>query len=185
MNEANSATRVFRAIHEGLQATEKTREPMNALILWTELGRGLAGKLERQGADRGLLQRLVVSYCKEEPEMARIEPGVWAYRVEPEARLSPEEAGQALGRIQRSIENELLGDAGDTGGDERQREYFLATVRGWFPVGFDILRSMPSLRDADEARLRAALGVWCERYFPRDESGPKDLGVRTTKGHAK
>src|SRR5512138_3452991 len=74
MNETDSATKVFRAIHEGLQATEKTREPMNALILWTELGRGLAGKLERQGADRGLLQRLVVGYCNNAPDTAPVDP---------------------------------------------------------------------------------------------------------------
>lgn len=181
MIDASSATAVFRVIHEGLQATEKTREPMNALILWTELGKGLAGKLERQGADRGLLQRLVVSYCKKPAGGDDVDPRAWAYRVEPETRMNPEEAGQALGRIQRDIENHLLADSGETGGDEKQREYFLATVRGWFPIAFDILRAMPALRHADGDRIRAALAGWCQRYLPRDESGPKELGVRMTK----
>jgi hypothetical protein len=173
------ALKIYEAIHAALQRDEKTREPMNALVIWTELGKGLAGKLERQGADAGLLTRLVAEYCRNGAAGRRVELDRWAYRVEVERRLSVQEMAAAVARVQRAIEPILFAEWGDGGGDEHQRDYFLATVRGWFPVGLDIVRFLPSRQGADDAVTHAVLGAWCERYMPRDTSGPRELGVRT------
>lgn len=182
MTDTKAAQQVFEAIHEALAATEKTREPMNALILWTELGKGFAGKLERQGADVGLLERLAEGYCRkagadEVVDLARV-----AYRVEPELRMSSDEAADALGRVTRGIEQRLTAEWGDLGADDKVRDTFLAAVRGWFPVGLDIMRSMPAFRAGDERAVHSALCAWCARYLPKDASGPKELGVRVEKG---
>ena len=182
MNRTDSAMAVFESIHEALRATDKTREPMNALVIWTELGKGLAGKLERQGADPALLKRLCVGYCRDgDGGGAPIDLVTWAYRVEPELRLDEREVSAALSRAVRAIEQRLLGERGDTGQEERQQEYFMATVRGWFPVGLDIMRSLPTFQRSSEAELHAALGAWCSRYLPDDPSGPAELGVRMEK----
>jgi hypothetical protein len=181
MNKSEAAMAVFEAIHEALRATEKTREPMNALVIWTELGKGLAGKLERQGASRGLLKRLCADYCLEGGAAQAIDLQRLGYRVEPERRLDEQEASAAFTRALRAIEQRLLAEWGDTGMEERQRDYFMATVRGWFPVGLDIMRSLPALRGASEPEVHAALGAWCARYLPSEESGPADLGVRVER----
>ena len=185
MKDQTAALGVFEAIHQALLATEKTREPMNALVVWTELGRGLAGKLDRQGADVGLLGRLTEEYCKQHGRESGVDLARWAYQVEPELRLTREETGAAIARVQREIEQRLLAEWGDGGGEERQREYFLATVRGWFPVGLDILRSFPASRGASDADVHAALAAWCTRYLPKDTSGPSELGVRSEKARAR
>jgi hypothetical protein len=184
MKDTTAAMHVFEAIHQALGQNDKTREPMNALVVWTELGRGLSGKLERQGADRGILGRLIDGYCRAEGGGAPIDLGRWAYRVEPAQRLSSAEAGAAIGRAQRAIEERLCSEWGDGGGEERQMEYFMATVRGWFPVGLDIVRSLPAFRGAGDAEVYAALGAWCARYLPRDTSGPSELGIRMERGGA-
>jgi hypothetical protein len=178
MAEHDLALRIYQAIHAALQVDEKTRDPMNALVVWTELGKGLAGKLERQGADAGLLTRLVAGYCRRGGAGRQVDLGRWAYRVAGEKRLSIPEMAAAVARVHRAIEPLLLAEWGDGGGEERQREYFLATVRGWFPVGLDIVRSLPSHRAANDVDVHAVLGAWCERYMPTDGSGPRELGVR-------
>lgn len=177
-----AAVAVFEAIHAGLALEAKTREPMNALVIWTELGKGLAGKLEQQGADVGLLGRLVAGYCKEKAHDRAIDLGAWAYRVAPERRLSHEEAARAIHRVQRTIGDRLAAIWGDGDGAAHTREDFLATVRGWFPAGLDVFRSLPAARDRDDAEVHAALAAWCDRYLPKDGSGPEDLGVRR-EGH--
>ncbi|MFO0763218.1 MAG: hypothetical protein U0359_42665 [Byssovorax sp.] len=178
MDKSDSAMAVYEAIHDALRATDKTREPMNALVLWTELGKGLAGKLEQKGADRGLLSHLCAGYCAQAGAGEPVDLARWAYRVEPGERLDVAELAAASSRVLRSIEQRLLADRGDTNLEERQRDYFMATVRGWFPVGLDIMRSLPALRGASDAQVHAALGAWCARYLPRDTTGPADLGVR-------
>jgi hypothetical protein len=42
---------------------------------------------------------------------------------------------------------------------------------------------MPASRGATVGDLHAALTAWCERYLPKDTSGPKELGVRSEKRH--
>ncbi len=179
-----AAQAVFEAIHEALDHDDRTREPMNALVIWTELGKGLAGKLERQGADVGLLGRLIDGYCREKALAvgAPVDLGAWAYRVAPERRLSHEEAARAISRVQRAIGDRLAAIWGDGDGAAHTREDFLATVRGWFPAGLDVFRSLPAARGRDDMDVHAALAAWCDRYLPKDGSGPEDLGVRR-EGH--
>jgi hypothetical protein len=184
MSHDDTATAIFGAIHEALRATEKTREPMNALVVWTELGKGLAGKLDRQGADAGLLGRLIADYCRQGGGRA-IDLDRWAYRVEPERRLTEAEAAAAIARAQRAVEACLRSEWGDGGGGEHQRERFLDAVSGWFPVGLDIVRSLPAFRGGDGSEAHAALGAWCARYLPRDTAGPADLGVRAERSTAR
>lgn len=179
-----AAAAVFEAIHAGLALEAKTREPMNALVIWTELGKGLAGKLEQQGADVGLLGRLVAGYCKEKARDRAVDLGAWAYRVAPEDRLSREELGRAMSRIQKAIGDRLAGFWADGDGGAHAREDFLATARGWFSVGLDVLRSFPASAPRGDDEIHAALATWCDRYLPKDTSGPADLGVRRERGGA-
>ncbi len=187
-----AAIAVHEAIHEVLALDAKAREPMNALVIWTELGRGLAGKLEQQGADIGLLGRLVAGYCKEKAHDRAVDLGAWAYRVAPEDRLSREELGRVMTRIQKAIGDRLARHWADGDGGAHAREDFLATVRGWFSVGLDVLRSFPASSGSaspggssrDDAEVHAALATWSDRYLPKDKSGPEDLGVRRERGVA-
>lgn len=193
-----AAIAVHAAIHEALALDPKAREPMNALVIWTELGKGLAGKLEQQGADVGLLGRLVASYCKEKAHDRAVDLGAWAYRVAPEDRLSREELGRMMSRIQKAIGDRLARHWADGDGGAHAREDFLATTRGWFSVGLDVLRSFrvgpgpsadavsasPGCSPRDDAEIYAALATWCDRYLPKDKSGPEDLGVRRERGVA-
>jgi hypothetical protein len=57
----------------------------------------------------------------------------------------------------------------------------LTTVRGWFPVGPQIVRSFPTARGIREAERLGVLVAWCERYLPRDPASAKDLGVRISR----
>lgn len=180
---AAPATTVFETIHRVLAAEPKTREPMNALVIWTELGKGLAGTLERIGAEKGLLRQVIATYCREKGAADGVDLSRWAYRLEGKARLGKIETAQALQRVQAELEAalpELAADA-ETGGDAR-RQMFMAVVRGWFPVGLDIVRALPGAKTADDATRLGALRTWCERYLPEDAAGPADLGVRVTRG---
>lgn len=179
-----AALAVFEAIHATLASDPKTSEPMNALVIWTELGKGLAGKLEQQGADIGLLGRLVSGYCKEKAHDRPIDLAAWAYRVAPEQRLSRDEVARAMTRIQKAIGDRLAGYWADGDGGAHTREDFLATARGWFSVGLDILRAFPASGASDDSEVHAALAAWCDRYLPKDTSGPEDLGVRRERSRA-
>lgn len=180
-DRAIAAIAVHEAIHAALRAEAKTREPMNALVIWTELGKGLAGKLEHQGADAGLLGRLVASHCHAK-EARPVDLSRWAYRVAAEDRLSREETARAISRIQKAIGDRLADHWADGDGGAHAREDFLATARAWFSVGLDVLRSFPCAEARDDGAVHAALAAWCERYLPRDTSGPEDLGVRRERG---
>ncbi|MFO0590045.1 MAG: hypothetical protein U0441_21055 [Polyangiaceae bacterium] len=179
-----AARAVGEAIRATLDADDKTREPMNALVVWTELGRGLSGKLERQGADAGLLARLIANDSRARLEgAAPVDLASWAYRVPAEQRLTREDAARAFTRLERAIGDKLADHWADGDGGAHVREDFLAVVRGWFPIGLDIFRSLPAARGATEAEIGAALAAWCDRYLPKDTSGPEDLGVRRERGH--
>lgn len=177
-----AAGAVYRAIHGAIAASEKTREPMNALVLWTELGKGLSGKLEQQGADVGLLGRLIARDCAHPGAEPPIPLDRWAYRVDPAMRLSREEIARAFTRVRRAIGDGLADIWGDGDGAAHAREDFLATVRGWFAVGLDVFRCLPAAEGRTEAEIEAALSAWCDRYLPKDTSGPEELGVRKEKG---
>lgn len=184
MSEHAAAKVAFETIHRALAADEKTREPMNALVLWTELGRGLAGTLERVGADRGLLREVIAGYCRERgvsPE--EVELSRWVYRLEGKERLGKVEAAMALRRVEAELETalpEMTTEAANA--DEGRKRLFLALVRGWFPVGLDIIRSMPAGRGAGDEAVLGALTAWCARYLPESSGGPAELGVRVSRG---
>lgn len=174
-----AARAVNEAIRAALDADDKTRDPMNALVVWTELGRGLSGKLERQGADAGLLARLITQHSGSlDHGAAPIDLGGWAYRVPAERRLTREDAVRAFSRLERAIGDKLAEHWADGDGGAHVREDFLAVVRAWYPIGLEIFRSLPAARDATDAEIAAALAAWCDRYLPKDTSGPEDLGVR-------
>lgn len=184
-SQHTQAQAVFQAIHGALAADARSREPMNALVLWTELGKGLAGTLERVGAGKGLLREVVDRHCAEKGAAKDCELSGWAYQVEAKQRLGPVAAGVALRRIQEAIENavpELVAEG--TMGDEGRKKLFLTIVRGWFPVGLDIFRALPAGRTAGEAELYGALEAWCLRFFPVDSAAGADLGVRVERGAA-
>ncbi|MHB8878104.1 MAG: hypothetical protein ACYC8T_30775 [Myxococcaceae bacterium] len=177
------ATAVFETIHRALAAEPKTREPMNALVIWTELGKGLAGTLERVGAEKGLLRQVIASYCREKGAADGVDLSRFAYRLEGKERLGKLEAAMAMKRVQAELEEalpELTAEASAT--DEARKKLFLAVVRGWFPVGLDIMRALPGGREAKEPEQLGALRAWCERYLPVDTSTPADLGVRVSRG---
>ncbi len=66
-------------------------------------------------------------------------------------------------------------------GSDGQRDGFIAVVRGWFAVGVELVRALPGLGEAPVAEQLGVLSAWCTRYFPRDTSGPAELGVRIQK----
>lgn len=167
------------AITNNLAADEATREPMNALIVWTELGKGLCGTLDRKGADLGLLGRIIEQWCAERGAVD-VDLAGWAYRVDPEKRLSQDALASALQRLQTSVERALTPVA-DAAGEDGGRTAFLIAVKGWFPAGLAVFRALPAAAGATEAQLLGALRAWCHRYFPKDPAGPADLGVRMTR----
>lgn len=173
--------RVRDGITMALSGQPRAREPMNALVVWTELGKGLCGTLDQKGADAGLIGRIIDEWCGERGA-AEVDLSRWLYRVEPSARLHPDELAATLARIEEAIERVLattpeFAKEEDDGG----RDAFLAVVKGWFPVGPQILRTFPAAQTGGESELRGALRAWCARYFPRDSAGPRELGVRVTR----
>jgi hypothetical protein len=180
--DSRAATLSFQAIHAALAADPKTRDPMNALAVWTELGKGLSGTLDKKGAPPGLLADVIAEHCKARSGDAAVDLARWAYRVPETERLTQQEAAAALRRVLQAIESRLpeLSAAAETD-VEKERDLFMAVVRGWFPVGLDIVRSLPGATNADEATRVAALHAWCERYLPKDTSEARDLGVRVER----
>ena len=176
------ASRAFQAIHEALAADEKTREPMNALAVWTELGRGLSGTLDQKGAEPGKLRSIVASYCREHGASMDIELHRWAYHLEPSQRLTPDEMGRAMRRVTRALEDHLPDQTAAAGADTSlDRDLFMIIIRGWFPVGLDIVRALPAAQEATESARLSALATWCARYLPKDDSAPRELGVRVVR----
>jgi hypothetical protein len=170
----------FEAIHEALAADAKTREPLNALAVWTELGKGLSGTLQGKGANPGQLHDVITEWCRGKTGggAAEVDLSQWAYRLEPEARLNKQELSAAVRRVMAALETRLpeLAAAAENDGD-KERELFMAVVRGWFPVGLDIVRALPRGEGADEAERLRALAAWCNRFLPRDTATGIDLGV--------
>lgn len=179
--DRNASSRVvYEAILRALAADPKTREPLNALVVWTEIGKGFAGLLDRKGADVGLLSRLIQAWSRDRGAAPRCDLSHWAYAVPQESRLTVAEIGEALRRAQFQIERALVA-SGHTEGADAVREAFLTSVRGWFAAGPQILRAFPAARAATQAEVWAALAAWCERYLPKDPASAKDLGVRIAR----
>lgn len=179
MRDTTEATKVFDAIRAALAQCDKTQDPLNALVVWTELGKALSGKLERQGGGRGLLRSIVTGYCDERgAPPSDVDLAQWMYKLPPDRRLGGDEMAAALVRVERAIGDSIAGEWGDTGGDERVRDHFLAVVRGWFPVGIELVRALPAARGKGDHEAYAALSAWCKRYLPSETDGPQSLGVR-------
>ena len=177
-----TATLSFRAIHAALADDPKTREPMNALTVWTELGRGLAGTLEKKGASPGLLREIIAEYCHHRANDATADLNRWAYLIPPEERLTQKEVALAMRRVMSALEARMpeLAAQAETATD-KERELYMAVVRGWFPVGLDIVRALPRGAASDEGERLAALGAWCERFLPAETAAARDLGVRVAR----
>jgi len=180
--DASVSNVVFRCLHRALAGGERTREPLNALVVWTELGRGLAGTLEQVGGDQGLLRKLIAGWCQEQGAREDVNLADWMYRLEGPERLGKEEAAAALRKIQAELEEALPALAAEAqASDEARRALYLAVVRGWFPVGLDLVRSMPRGRTAERAEQLGALSAWCQRYLPVEGGDPAGLGVRVER----
>ncbi len=167
--DATAAT-VHRTLVKCLAANPKTREPMNALVAWTELGKGLAGTLEDVGGERGLLRKIICAYGLERG--AEVDLSRWAYRLERELRLDPSETAAILRRAEGDLSRALRAhvDRAERSPDAR-RALFIAVVKGWFPVGLDIMRALPAGSTASDEALLGALAAWCERHLPSGEEG--------------
>jgi hypothetical protein len=178
----DAAKLAFQAIHAALAADERTREPMNALAVWTELGRGLAGTLEKKGASPGLLREVIDAHCGARSGGPNVDLAAWAYTVAAAERLTRPEIAAAMRRVLRAIEDRLpeLSAAAETS-TEKERDLYIAIVRGWFPVGLDIVRALPRGERATSEERLAALGAWCAKYLPSDASAPRDLGIRVER----
>jgi hypothetical protein len=181
MTPAGNAVR--RAILEGMARDQRTAEPMNAMVIWTELARGLCGTLDRKGAEIERLGGVVDRWCRDRGAM-EVDLDRWAYRVEPERRLDAAALGAALQRIQLDIERTVqpvVDASGGEGEGDGGRAAFMAVVDGWFPAGLAILRSFPAASRAPAGQVLGALRAWCARFLPRSEAGPAELGVRVVR----
>jgi hypothetical protein len=179
MTDHEISREVNAAIRRVLDGNPKMGVPMNALLVWTELGKGLCGTLERKGADVGLLGRLIAGWCSAE-RAADVPLAGWLWRLEPDERLTQREVGDTLRTLEREVVTcvrPILDEAGDDG----PRRAFITVVRGWFPVGVAILGATPRGRSATREELLGALAAWCDRFLPRDPAGPSELGVRVVR----
>ena len=167
---------VAEALAQVLAKGVSLRDPMNALVVWTELGKGLAGTLDRKGADVGLLGRIIDNWCASKGDPVR-ELASWVYR--PATPLDEAALALVLGSAQTTIESIVAAQAG--GDEDGGKQAFLAAVRGWFPVGLHLMRRICVGRGEDAAASVPMLRAWCERYLPKDSSGPTELGVRVQR----
>jgi len=169
------------AIVDALVDDDKTRDPMNALVVWTELGRGLSGTLDKKGAEPGKLRAMITAWCRTSERDGKERLERWTYKLPIEQRLDAKEVGAAMRRVMQRLEQAMpdLTAAAEADGD-KSRELFLVVVRGWFAAGqflFDRLAGRSSSRE----QTLGALGAWCERYLPKDDSTPRELGVRVVR----
>jgi hypothetical protein len=154
---------------------------MNALVLWTELGRGLSGTLVQKGADEGLLGEVILRWCREHGG-AEIDAERWFYRLEPTARLTRDGIAAALGRLEDVIARATAELAHESTEDETSKQVFLTVVNGWFAVGPALIGSLPRARaGATEDERASALAAWCARFLPKNAEKARDLGVRVVR----
>jgi hypothetical protein len=169
-----------QVLRDMFAAHDKTRDPVNALVVWTEIGRALSGTLEQRGASPGLLRRMILDYARQEAAGREIALERWVYRVPPEVRLDDKELAQLMSDAAAALAA-VTPAAFERSGEPDLRELFLEAVHGWFPLGLELIRALPAGAEADRSALVAALGAWCARYLPEDPAGPRDLGIRVEK----
>ncbi len=176
----DAATLAYRAIHDALAEDRKTLDPMNALVVWTELGKGLAGMVERVGGDAGTFRGIVVAWFREHGAAAGVDLAGWAYQVAPEQRLTAFEVAKALRRTEDALERALpaLAARVEVEEGEGKRLAFLAVARAWLPVGRDIVGSLPAAKDKGEPERLGAMMAWVERYLPKGPPAADVLGVK-------
>ncbi len=175
-----AAKLTYKTIGRKFQSFPKIKEPMNALIVWTELGKGLAGTLIEKGAEPDLLIQTIENWCKDKQAVLEVDLSKWAYSVPKENRLSQKELAEILDQMTTDLEKELSEWLVQAQTSEEDRlGLFIEVVRGWFPVGLDIVQTSKQFTSKEDQ-----LGVmlaWCKKYFPKNTSGSKDLGVRVEK----
>ncbi len=164
------------SILQQLAADPLARLPLNGLVVWTELGRGLAGMLDRKGGSDALLRQTIEAWCTAERAL-EVDLTTLLPQMDPAQRLSREHLAALLASIQGAIE-EHVAAVEEKGVNDGGRAPWMCAVKGWFPAGLAIFASLDSLRTASEQQRLGALRAWSRRYFPADMSGPKDLGVR-------
>ena len=160
------ADAVCEAILRALGTDPRTAEPMNALVAWTEVGRGLCATLEARGAGGGLVLQIVDRWC-DEGSAAAVDFRALRYPLPEEGRLRPAEIGEAVARVALEI-REHLEPATDGDGE---RAAFLTVLRGWLPAGLAILGNFPAGQGASPEALLGALRSWCRRWLPGDGAG--------------
>ncbi|HLK93198.1 MAG TPA: hypothetical protein VKZ18_25110 [Polyangia bacterium] len=175
-----SGTLSRQVLRDMFAAHDKTRDPVNALVVWTEIGRALSGTLEKRGASPGLLRRIIVDYARREAAGREFALERWIYRVPPEERLDKEELAQLTSDAATALAA-VTPAAFERSGEADLRALFLEAVHGWFPLGLELVRALPAGAGADRSALVGALGAWCARYLPDDPAGPRDLGIRVEK----
>ncbi len=160
---------VRRTILECLAADPKTDDPVNALVVWTELGRALSGTLDEVGAGRGYIKKLSSAWFEERRATPDVKLDKWIYRLDEQRRLGPDEIKRASLRVDEALAQALpeLARASSESPGGRQA-LFLAVVKGWFPVGLELFRALPAGQTAQEADVLGALWAWCLRYLPDD-----------------
>lgn len=168
--------RVRDDILAGLRADALAAEPLNALVVWTELGRGLAGMLDRKGGSESLLRETIEKWCTEQ-QAEEVDLAALIPRIAAERRLTREHLAAILQSLQARIEM-LIADSAEQGVNDGGRTLWMAAVKGWFPAGLSILSDFPTLRGAPPARTLGALRAWSRRYFPQSTEDAKDLGIR-------
>lgn len=173
---------VFETLRRVMAQDPKTDEPLNALIVWTELGKGLSGTLDQVGAEPGLLRRVIEENCRKRGMEPEVDLARWAYRLEGKQRVGKLELAMAVKGAQAALEDALPQlTAESQSGDEGRKKLFLLVVRGWFPLGLELLRAFPAGRAASERELWGALWAWCDRYLPKGGSGAAELGVKVER----
>ncbi|MCK6537636.1 MAG: hypothetical protein L6Q84_32085 [Polyangiaceae bacterium] len=163
---------VRRAILSTLASDPKTDDPVNALIVWTELGRALSGTLDDVAAGAGYIKKLSSAWFEAEGAVANVDLRRFIYRVDEGLRLQPAEIKRLTLRVEAALEGALpeLAHAAHEGASGRQA-LFLAVVKGWFPVGLELFRALPAGQSSSDAEVLGAFWAWCLKYLPDDRPG--------------
>lgn len=181
MSESPPGSTTHRVLTDIIRAHPKTQDPVNALVVWTEIGKALAGTIERQGAPLGLLRRIIADHGRGRVDVAAIDLSRWIYRVPAAKRMSQQELAVLMGEISSALATASAGAFETDGGNPDLKSLFLEVVKGWYPVGVEIVQRLPAAANAPASEIVGILTAWCEKYLPLDPTGPADLGVRVDR----